>query len=324
MVASVGGTTFNIPKQTPFTLTASATDANGDTVTYDWQEYDLGPATVAVPNTDSDGNARPLFRVYSPTSAGSRTFPSTQFILANLNVPPGTTAGFLTGELLPAIARTMNFQVIARDNHANGGGINTATVSVAVAGTGPFTVTAPNTNTTWFLNSNPTVTWSVGGTDQAPINTANVRILLSTDSGATFPTVLLASTPNTGSATVTSPAINTTTARIRIEPIGNIFFDVSDVDFIISNQQATAGIIAGRIASAGGRGLARVYVTMTGGSPSTRTAITNAFGYFQFENVDFGQTYTITPAPRKGKTYSPVNIVRNHQAAATDVNFTAQ
>ncbi len=323
-VTSVGGASFNVPKQTPFTLTASATDANGDTVTYDWQEYDLGPQTSSVPNSDSDGSAKPIFRPFSPTTFPARTFPSSQYILANSNVPPSTTGGFLTGELLPAIARTMTFQVIARDNRANGGGINTATVNVVVAGTGPFNVTAPNTNTTWFLNSNPVVTWNVGGSDVAPINAANVRILLSTDGGVTFPTVLLASTPNDGSEAVVSPSINTSTARVRIEPIGGIFFDVSDSNFMISSTAVMNGTLAGRIATAGGRGLARVYVTLTGGPSSiTQTVLTSSFGYYQFENISFG-TYTITPAPRKGKTYTPPSIVRDHQSAATDVNFTVQ
>ena len=322
VVNAVGGTSFNIPKQTPFTLTAAATDANGDTITYDWQEYDLGPATTAVPNTDSDGSAKPIFRPYSPSSNPSRTFPSNQFILANQNTPPNTTGGFLTGELLPAIARTMTFQVIARDNRANGGGINTATVNVVVSSTGPFAVTAPNTNTTWFLNSNPVVTWNTGGSEGVPISAANVRILLSTDGGVTFPTVLLASTPNDGSEAVVSPAINTSTARIRVEPIGNIFFDVSDTNFSISSTPAMNGDLGGRITTAGGRGVARIYVTLTGG-PSPRVALTNAFGYFQFDLVPFGQV-TITPTPRRGTTFSPTNIVRNHAAAATDVNFTAQ
>ena len=322
-VSSVGGTSFNIPNQTPFTLTASSTDANGDTVTYDWQEYDLGLGTTAVPNTDSDGSPRPIFRPFSPTSNPSRTFPSSQYILANANVPPSTSGAFLTGELLPAIARTMNFQVIARDNRANGGGINTATVSVVVAGTGPFRVSAPNTNTTWFLNSNPTVTWDVGGSSGAPINAANVSILLSTDGGATFPTVLSASTPNDGSESIVSPAINTSTARIRVEAVGNIFFDVSDTNFNISATPATNGVIGGRIVNAGGRGVARVYVTLTGGAQPL-VALTNTFGYFQFDSVDFGQSYTLTPKPQRGRTYTPPSIVRNHTAAATDVNFTTQ
>ena len=61
---------------------------------------------------------------------GTRTFPALQHILNSANVPPPTTGGFLTGELLPAITRTMTFQVIARDNRANGGGINTASSAI--------------------------------------------------------------------------------------------------------------------------------------------------------------------------------------------------
>jgi hypothetical protein len=38
------------------------------------------------------------------------------------------------------------------------------------------------------------------------VNTANVKVSLSTDGGNTFPTVLLASTPNDGSQIVTHPA----------------------------------------------------------------------------------------------------------------------
>ena len=95
---------FTIPKQTPFSLTATATDREGDAITYDWEEYDLGASAGSmVPNSDADGQARPIFRVYSPVVGGTRTFPSLQYILNNANVPPATTGSFLTGELLPAI-----------------------------------------------------------------------------------------------------------------------------------------------------------------------------------------------------------------------------
>lgn len=247
-VSVVGGPAFNIPRQTPFTLTATGSDINGDSVTYDWQEYDLGAATSAVPNTDSDGSARPIFRPYLPTTGGTRTFPSLQYILGNANVPPGPyDCGFgtgsgacMTGELLPAITRTMTFQVIARDNRANAGGINTATATVNVDGaSGPFVVTAPNTGVTWAGNSSQTVTWNVANTTAAPVNAANVRILFSADGGQTFPTVISASTANDGTQSVTVPNIATTQGRIKIEGDGNIFFDVSDANFTVT-QSATA------------------------------------------------------------------------------------
>ncbi len=227
---------FTIPKGSPFTLTASATDPNGDTLTYDWEEYDLGPGTTAVPNTDSDGQAKPILRPYAPTAGGTRIFPSMQFILNNANVPPAVTGGFLTGELLPSIARTMTFQVVARDNRANGGGINTATSVVTIAATGPFAITSPNTPVSIQRLTNFNVTWNeLGSAAQA----ANVKISLSTDGGTTFPTVLAASTPNDGSESVLIPDMLTTTARIKIEAIGNIFFDITDTNFSITTTAPT-------------------------------------------------------------------------------------
>ncbi|PYT01041.1 MAG: hypothetical protein DMF63_05095 [Acidobacteria bacterium] len=235
-VSIVGGPSWNIPKQTPFTLTATGSDVNGDTLTYDWQEYDLGVSTTAVPNTDSDGSLRAIFRPFLPTNGPSRTFPALEHILASANVPPSTTAGFLTGELLPAITRTMNFQVVARDNRPNGGGINTATATVIVDGTGgPFAITAPNTAVTWPGSSSQTVTWNVAGSSGAPVNAANVRILYSADGGLTFPTVVIASTPNDGTESITVPNIASTHGRIKIEAVGNIFFDISDVDFAVTS-----------------------------------------------------------------------------------------
>lgn len=238
-VTSVGGTSFNIPKGTPFALTASGTDVNNDSLTYDWQEYDLGAATTAVPNSDSVG-AIPIFRPYQQTVSGTRTFPALQYILNNANVPPSTyncgrTADCLTGELLPSITRTMTFQAVARDNRANGGGINTVTTTVAVDGnSGPFAITAPNTATTFNGGSTQTVTWNVNNTTAAPVNAANVKISLSTDGGNTFPTVLLASTANDGTENVTIPNTATSQGRFKIEVVGNIFFDISDANFTIT------------------------------------------------------------------------------------------
>jgi hypothetical protein len=228
---------FTIPKRTPFSLTASATDPDPrDAITYDWEEYDLGASAGSmVPNSDADGQPRPIFRVYPPATTGTRTFPSLQYILNNANVPPPTTGGFLTGELLPAISRAMTFQVVARDNNVLAGGINTATSVVTIDGvSGPFAVTQPNTNITVRWGSNLNVTWNVAGTTAPPVNAGLVKISLSTDGGNTFPTVLVSSTPNDGSALVSLPVMETTAARIKVEAVGNIFFDISDTNFTIT------------------------------------------------------------------------------------------
>jgi hypothetical protein len=46
--------------------------------------------------------------------------------------------------------------------------------------------------------------------------------------------VLAASTPNNGSKLVTLPAVSTTAARIKVEAVGNVFFDVSNANFTIN------------------------------------------------------------------------------------------
>ncbi len=229
-----------------------ATDANDPTnqLTYSWEENDLGPAsgTATAPDSDADGMARPIFRILPPTNAGAtRNFPSLPYILNNANVPPVTFTGTspigvvcnagncITGEILPSIGRVMNFRVTVRDNNAGSGGAADAGMTLTVDGTsGPFRVTAPNTAITATGGMPFTVTWDVANTTAAPVSAANVKISISTDGGMTFPTVLLDSTPNDGSESVTFPNVTTTTARIKVEAVGNIFFDISDVNFAIN------------------------------------------------------------------------------------------
>jgi hypothetical protein len=67
----------------------------------------------------------------------------------------------------------------------------------------------------------------------------NVKISLSTDGGQTFPTVLAASTPNDGSQSVTLPNVSTSTARIKIEAVGNYFFDINDANFSVQPAKGT-------------------------------------------------------------------------------------
>jgi Metallo-peptidase family M12B Reprolysin-like/Secretion system C-terminal sorting domain len=212
---------FYIPKSTPFSLTGSATDPNSDSVFYCWEQYNLGPAGSW---NNPSGNA-PIFRSFNPTSNGTRLFPKLSSLLNNtVNV----------GEILPSYDRILTFRLTARDNKPGGGGLANDVLFFSVDGTsGPFLVTFPNTNVT--IGGDQTITWDVAGTTASPVSCADVKISLSTDGGNTWPTVLAASTPNDGSQLVTLPLIDNTQARIKIEAVGNVFFDISNVNFTLTS-----------------------------------------------------------------------------------------
>ena len=96
------------------------------------------------------------------------------------------------------------------------------------------TKAAPNGGESLTAGSQTSVTWDVAKTDQAPISTSQVRILLSTDGGLSYSVVLAEAVPNNGSATLTIPAgISTTQGRIQVGAAWSIYFDVSDANFTI-------------------------------------------------------------------------------------------
>ena len=226
------GADYVIPTRTPFELTGSATDADGPTLTYDWQERDLGPAQAL---SGSDNGSSPIFRVFNPTLSPSRTFPKIGDIIS------GTPT---KGEQMYTQARTSTYRLLVRDNRPGGGASNSDDMTLRVVDTGAaFTVTAPNTTgVSWPALSTQTVTWNVAGTTGNGINTANVRIRLSADGGLTYPITILASTPNDGTETITVPNFGTTRARIRVEAVGNVFFDISDADFTIVGIPAVTDV----------------------------------------------------------------------------------
>ena len=233
------GPDYTIPKNTPFELRATGSDpdiSDRPNLTYSWEQTDAGGTYSNPPYNDGSDpvtTTRPIFRVYSPKTSATRIFPSLGYILNNANQPPATTAsGLQVAENLPRVGRSLNFGVVLRDNR--GGVVDDGVVLTVADNAGPFRVDWPSTAVTVDAGSRQTVTWQVANTSVAPVSTSQVRIILSTDGGQTFPITLLPTTVNDGSETVTFPSnIRTNLARVRVEAIGNIFFDISDVNFTI-------------------------------------------------------------------------------------------
>jgi len=217
----ITSTTANtaIPPGTPFTLTAAATDADGDLLSYSWEQRDAGVSRPLSGDGAEDNGNGALFRIFPPTLSPSRTFPKMADILSGIPTP---------GERLPTVTNVnRRFRVVVRDNHPGAGGVAIPSQSVVIniaQGTTPFTVVTPAQGDRRQAGSN-TVTWTVGGTNTPPISCSSVTIRLSTDNGATF-SQTLGTFPNTGSATVMLPHM-TATARVRIDANGQIFFAIS-------------------------------------------------------------------------------------------------
>ncbi|MDR3025299.1 reprolysin-like metallopeptidase [Chryseobacterium sp.] len=234
------GADYTIPKGTPFMLTGQATDANGDALTYSWEEMDNTPSSLTGPYSMASATkaAGPTFRSWIPSTSPTRYFPRMASILSGATTTEGTQ---VTAEALPSVARKLKFRFTVRDNRAGGSGNNSDDAVITVNGTaGPFSITsqnviptAQNSALTLAGGSSQTVTWDVAGTTANGINTANVDILWSGDNGNTW-TTLLAATPNDGSQAVTIPNVSTIKGRLMVKGTNHIFFDVNNANITVN------------------------------------------------------------------------------------------
>lgn len=222
------GADFSVPKSTPLILRGEATDVDSDNLTYCWEQIDTG--VVISPPLDTN-IAGASFRSFPPNYSPNRYLPVLSTVIG------GDTQS--EWEVLPSVAREMNFSLVVRDNNVGGGASERDDMSINVIDTDPFIITSQNTAVNWDIGTTETITWDTSTTNQAPINCANVKITLSLDEGKTFPITLVESTPNDGSYNTVVPNQLTSSARIMVEGVDHIFYNVNSTNFSIISSGPT-------------------------------------------------------------------------------------
>ncbi len=219
-----------IPKETPFMLSATVSDEDGDPVTLVWDEEDkpANDQNISTP-PQSDWTTGPMFRPYPERDTTVRFFPNIDSLLA------GRTS--TTWEVLPSVTRILKFNVTARDNHPGGGQTNNDVITLGVRDdAGPFRITSQQTPVTWTPGQQVTVTWDVAGTDGGYINCQNVDIIFSPHGGYDFIDTLAANVPNNGSATFTLPAsLDSPNGRIMVKARDNYFLSINPARIMVGN-----------------------------------------------------------------------------------------
>jgi hypothetical protein len=220
-----------IPLKTAFALNGNASDAeSGMTLTYQWDQMDVGTPTNAVTyGTDLGDN--PLFRSYPPQNTGNRDFPALGTQVQGL---------FDDAEVVPCQARDLNFRLTARDGDS---GQATENVHITVSGNaGPFQVTSQVLGET--INDSFVVNWDVANTDIAPVSCPDVTVELLAFNDASYSNhtvhTLVASTPNNGSVVIAPTAdslLAPARGRLRVRCLNNYFYALSqgNLQFVGTN-----------------------------------------------------------------------------------------
>lgn len=95
---------------------------------------------------------------------------------------------------------------------------------------------------------------------------------------------------------------------IAASPLNTLFRSVVLAPFL--RPSAANASLSGRVMNGDGRGIARVMVTVSGGSLSQPImALTNGFGYYSFPGLESGSTYIVTVSSKSYAFSDPSRII---------------
>ncbi|MCC6287347.1 MAG: T9SS type A sorting domain-containing protein [Chitinophagaceae bacterium] len=229
---TVSSLSYNIPNSTPFILTANAADADvNNMLTFNWEQMDaVGGSGISTP-PQATSTSGPQFRSFIPAVSATRYFPQKEVIL---NRAVGTY------EVLPTVARTLNFKVTVRDNNEGAGCNAYEDVVVNVQSCGAFEITNLSTPQSFVADgiNTMTLTWNTATVCSVM---PKIDILFSTDGGVTYPYTVLSETANDGTETFIVPNLPTNKGRFMIKSIGNIYYNINAADIIIASGCIASG-----------------------------------------------------------------------------------
>lgn len=282
------GPNYVIPNGTAYILKGSATDADGsDMLSYCWEQNNSGVVTSGSFGPTSTGGA--TTRSLPPSSSPNRYIPKLERVLNGQLTETNPSVGS-DWETVSNVGRSMQWALTVRDRDASATGLNGQSsfdlMNMTVSGSaGPFVVTSQNDGALWLSGTNQMITWDVAGTTGNGINTSNVNILLSTDGGQTFDTILVADTANDGSEMIAVPNIVAPYCRIMVEPVGNIYYAVNSAEFSLNAEVET---ICTQYASGD---VGEAIPDGPGGNGNPGPAVENIINIPDSEAIDFIKVY---------------------------------
>ena len=231
---------YTIPRSTAYHLVGTATDPDGDTLYYMWEQHNSpqpGRITVTSDNFADNLTEGPIARSLKPSRSNERYIPRLSQILEGKlsERNPGPTSAW---ETVSSVKRTLKWAFVVmdkslgrrddRETDVSTGNTVYAGVKINVTNNaGPFEVTSQARKTYWFVGKTCTITWNVADTDKEEVNTQRVNILFALD-GQTFTHTLASNIPNNGSYTFTATAdLATSNGRFMIRPVDNIYLAVN-------------------------------------------------------------------------------------------------
>lgn len=137
-------------------------------------------------------------------------------------------------------------------------------------------------------------------------------------------------TPQAGTATTNFPSIAVTagnTIQVRVCFSDNANAEVTTLDNVsVTNAMvaptAASVSLGGRVFNSNGSGIGRAQLTLVSTNGQVRTAISNGFGYYNFDGLQSGGTYTLTINSKEFQFAKPSRII-NLDKSLSDVDFEA-